>query len=292
MKVLITGANGQLGRELIKRLQGTDFLATDSAKMDITDQKKTLQVITEYEPDVVIHGAAYTNVDGAEVNPEAAYKVNAIGTQNVAAACLKCDAKMVYVSTDYVFDGTLGRAYNEFDKTNPQSVYGKTKLAGEVLAKHILNRLYIVRTSWLYGDGNNFVRTMLKLGQERAELKVVNDQYGCPTSAKDLVEAILQLLGTEHYGTYHAANTGVTTWYGFAKKIFEISRNNKVEVLSQSTEELSRPAPRPKYSPLENMMLGLTVGNMMRPWEEALQSYVDYITFAPDLFGAPVSSMK
>jgi dTDP-4-dehydrorhamnose reductase len=274
MKIVITGANGQLGRELVRRLQGTDFLATTSGEMDITNQQQTIDIITKYKPDAVIHGAAYTNVDGAEVSPDTAYKVNAIGTQNVAAACLQCGAKMVYVSTDYVFDGTLGRAYHEFDQTNPQSVYGKSKLAGEKLAKHIVNRLYIVRTSWLYGDGNNFVRTMLKLVQEREQLRVVNDQYGCPTSTKDLAAAILTLVKTEHYGTYHAANTGVTTWYDFAKKIFELSGNDRVEVLPQTTEELGRPAPRPKYSPLENKMLGLTVGDVMRSWDVALREYV------------------
>jgi len=274
LKILITGANGQLGRELVKRLQGTEFLATDSAKMDITNQKDTLAVINAYHPDVVIHGAAYTKVDAAEQNHETAYKVNAIGTQNVAAACLKCNAKMVYISTDYVFDGTLGRAYHEFDQTNPKSIYGKTKLAGEVLAKHIINKLFIMRTSWLYGDGNNFVRTMIKLGQERAELSIVNDQYGCPTSTKDLATSILTLIKTEHYGTYHAANTGVTTWHDFAKKIFELSGNDKVIVLPQTTEGLGRPAPRPLYSPLHNMMLEITIGNSMRSWDKALEDYI------------------
>lgn len=275
MKILVTGANGQLGRELTKRLQGTDFLAVDVGEMDITDQPATLKVVKSYQPDAVIHGAAYTNVDQAESDRQNAYRVNAIGTQNVAAACLGCGAKMVYVSTDYVFDGTLGRAYTEFDQPNPQSVYGKSKLAGEVLAKHILNRLYIVRTSWLYGDGNNFVRTMLKLGAERPELKVVNDQHGCPTSTVDLANAILQLIETEHYGIFHAANTGATTWFDFAKKIFEISGNDRVRLLPQTTAELNRPAPRPPYSPLENLMLGLTIGNVMRPWEEALGEYLN-----------------
>lgn len=274
MKVLVTGANGQLGKELTKRLQGMDFLAVDIGEMDITNQTATMKVVKSFQPDVVIHGAAYTNVDKAEADQEAAYKVNAIGTQNVAAACLGCGAKMVYISTDYVFDGTLGRAYNEFDQPNPQGIYGKTKLAGEILAKHILNRLFILRTSWLYGDGNNFVRTMLKLGAEKSELKVVNDQYGCPTSTVDLANAILQLIETKHYGIFHAVNTGVTTWYDFAKKIFELSGNDKVRVLPQTTVELNRPAPRPAYSPLENLMLGLTIGNIMRPWEEALEEYV------------------
>jgi dTDP-4-dehydrorhamnose reductase len=277
MRILITGANGQLGRELVKRLAATEFLATDVAEMDITSQKATMEVIDAYRPEVVIHGAAYTNVDAAERNEELAYKINAVGTQNVAAACLRCGSKMVYVSTDYVFDGTSRRAYHEFDTPNPQSVYGKTKFAGEMLAKHILNRLFIVRTSWLYGDGNNFVRSMLKFGQEKEELKIVNDQYGCPTSTMDLAEAILRLVNSEHYGIYHAANVGVTTWHDFALKIFALTGNTKIKVLSQTTGELNRPAPRPKYSPLANMMLGLTVGNCMRPWEEALAEYVaDY----------------
>lgn len=275
MKILVTGANGQLGREFTKRLQGTDFLAVDIEEMDITDQAATLKVVKSYQPDAVIHGAAYTNLDQAETHQQAAYKVNAIGTQNVAAACLACGAKMIYVSTDYVFDGTIDRAYTEFDRPNPNSVYGKSKLAGEVLAKHILNRLFIVRTSWLYGDGNNFVRTMLRLGAEKPELKVVNDQHGCPTSSVDLANAILQLVETEHYGVFHAANTGVTTWFDFAKKIFELTGNDRVRVLPQTTAELNRPAPRPAYSPLENLMLGLTIGNVMRPWEEALGEYLN-----------------
>ncbi|MDF2636674.1 MAG: rmlD 1 [Pelosinus sp.] len=273
MRYLITGAKGQLGRELQCRLQGQEFLATDIDSMDITNQAETLRVITTYNPDIVIHGAAYTNVDNAEANPDLAYQVNAIGTQNIAAACLKCDAKMVYVSTDYVFDGTLGRLYNEFDQTNPQSIYGKSKLAGEILAKQIVNKLFITRTAWLYGDGDNFVRTMLKLGKEYDELKVVNDQYGCPTSTVDLAEAILHLAQTEHYGTYHTACTGTTTWYDFANKIFELA-GYEVKVLPQTTAELGRPAPRPAYSSMDNLMLRLTVGKVMRSWEEALQDYI------------------
>ena len=274
MRYLITGANGQLGRELQRRLQGQEFLATNSDDMDITNQVETLHVITTYNPDIVIHGAAYTNVDNAEVNPDLAYQINAIGTRNVATACLKCNARMVYVSTDYVFDGTLGRPYNEFDQTNPQSIYGKSKLAGEILAKQIVNKLFITRTAWLYGDGDNFVKTMLTLGKERDELKVVNDQYGCPTSTVDLAEAILLLVQTEHYGTYHTTSTGMTTWYDFAKKIFELAGIYKVNVLPQTTAELGRLAPRPAYSSMDNLMLRLTVGKVMRSWEEALQDYI------------------
>ncbi|WP_188399479.1 dTDP-4-dehydrorhamnose reductase [Sporomusa sp. GT1] len=274
MKVLITGANGQLGRALVKRLQGCQILALGSADMDITDCKKTFQTIVSYRPEAVIHAAAYTSVDAAETDVHLAYAVNAIGTQNVAAACLECRAKLVYVSTDYVFDGLLGRAYHEFDQTNPQSVYGKSKLAGERLARHIVNRLFIVRTSWLYGDGNNFVKTMLRLGQEKEELRVVNDQYGCPTNVADLAGVIVQLIEGKRYGVYHAANFGVTTWFDFARKIFALTGNQQIRLLPQSTSELGRPAPRPAYSPLHNFMLELTYGQQMRPWEEALNEYL------------------
>jgi dTDP-4-dehydrorhamnose reductase len=274
MKIFITGGEGQLGRELRKQLQGAEYLATDVAELDITDQKAAFQAIAAYRPDVVIHGAAYTNVDGSEANVDLAYRINAVGTQNMAAACLRYDAKMVYISTDYVFDGNLGRPYNEFDQPNPQGIYGKSKFAGETLAKHILNRLFIVRTAWLYGDGNNFVRTMLKLGSEKEELQVVSDQFGTPTSASCLANAILSLMHTEHYGVYHAACTGITSWYEFAKKIFELSGNTRVKVKPISTGELGRPAPRPPYSPLENRLLRLTVGDIMPRWEDALGEYL------------------
>lgn len=274
MKILITGANGQLGRELVKQLHGTDFLATDVVEMDITNQSATFKVVKSYQPDIVIHGAAYTNVDSAESRVDQAYQINAIGTQNIAAACLKYNSKMVYVSTDYIFDGTLGRPYTEFDQPNPLSVYGKSKLAGEMLSKHILNKLFIIRTSWLFGDGNNFVRTMLRLGNECSELRVVNDQFGCPTNVKCLVEAILKIISTESYGTYHVVNSGITTWYEFACKIFEFSGNKRIKVLPQTTKELNRPAPRPPYAPLDTRMLELTVGLTMKPWEDALLEYL------------------
>ena len=275
LKILITGANGQLGRELQNQLKGQEFLAVDVNEMDILNQKQVFEVIGSYKPDALIHCAAYTNVDGAESDVEMAYKVNAVGTQNVAAACLKYDSKLVYISTDYVFDGKLGRPYTEFDTTNPQSVYGKSKLAGELLAKHILNRVYIVRTSWLYGDGNNFVRTMLRLGCEKSEISIVSDQHGCPTNTTDLAQAVLNLIQTESYGVYHAANTGVTTWCEFARKIFELSNNKTICVRTQTTAELGRPAPRPLYSPLEGQLLELVLGEKMRPWETALLEYLN-----------------
>ena len=274
MKIFLTGANGQLGRELQKRLQGTDFLATDMQELDITDEAAVSAMIGQYRPDAVIHGAAWTQVDAAEEKVDLAFKVNAIGSQNIALACRECGAAMVYISTDYVFDGQLGRAYVETDATNPLSIYGKSKYAGEVLARQANDRLFVLRTAWLYGDGPNFVRTMLKLGQEREELQVVDDQYGCPTSTVDLAEAALRIIRTKRYGTYHAVNSGVTTWYGFAKKIFELAGNTKVKVTPVTTEQFVRPAPRPAYSPMDTRLLRLALGWSPRPWEEALAEYL------------------
>lgn len=276
MRVLITGANGQLGRELICQAKnaGWEVIPTYVQDMDITNQRQTLDTIKKNKPDAVIHCAAYTNVDGAESDVAGAYRVNALGTQNVAAGCLAVNAKMVFISTDYVFDGALGRPYGEFDQPNPLSIYGKSKYAGERLAAHIVNKLFIVRTAWLYGDGNNFVRTMLKLGRERDEIKVVKDQFGCPTYVRDLTRAIIYLVPTKYYGIYHGVNNGVTNWFDFAKKIFEITGNDKIRVLAQTTAELGNPAPRPAYSPLENRMLRLATSYEMPYWENALRDYL------------------
>lgn len=274
MRILLTGADGQLGRELQKRLQGTDFLPTDVKELDITNEAATFSTIGKFKPDIVIHGAAYTQVDLAEEKIDLAYLVNAVGTQNIAMACRENGASLIYISTDYVFDGTLGRAYSEVDPTNPLSIYGKSKLAGEILARQITDKLFVLRTAWLYGDGPNFVRTMLKLANERNEIQVVNDQYGCPTSTVDLAEAILRFSQTRRYGTYHAVNCGQATWYEFAKKIFELAGNNKVKVSSVTTEQFIRPAPRPKYSPMDTRLLKLVLGWKPRQWEEALAEYI------------------
>lgn len=274
MKIFLTGAEGQLGKELQRRLQGSDFLPTDVKELDITDADAVAAMIGKYRPDVVIHGAAYTQVDAAEEKIDLAYRVNAIGTQNIAMACRQVSAAMIYISTDYVFDGKLGRAYSEIDQTNPLSIYGKSKYAGEVLARQATDRLFVLRTAWLYGDGPNFVRTMLKLGQERDSLQVVNDQFGCPTGTTDLAEAVLRFSQTERYGTYHAVNTGVATWYEFACKIFELAGNTKVVVNPVTTAEFVRPAPRPAYSPMDTRLLTLALGWQMRPWQEALAGYL------------------
>jgi dTDP-4-dehydrorhamnose reductase len=277
MNILITGVKGQLGHELYEMLDGKETVTgIDIKDVDITDAQKIHEYINDFQPDVVIHPAAYTNVDGCEGNADLAYKVNAVGTQNIASACLNTGAKMVYVSTDFVFDGQKEKPYIEFDTPNPLSIYGKSKLAGEILAGRILNRFFIVRTAWLYGlNGNNFVKSILKQAKEKDTLTVVNDQWGTPTYTKDLAEVICRLIYTDGYGIYHATNNGQCTWYDFAKKILEYSGMEHVNVLPITTDELDRPAKRPRYSVLRNFMLELTIGDSMRPWEEALMEYVE-----------------
>ncbi len=274
MRILITGAAGQLGRALTNNLQGTDYLATDLKEMDITSLARTKTVLGAYRPHAVIHCAAYTSVDAAEEDPAKAYAINAAGTQNVAAACHETGAKMIYVSTDYVFDGRKGSAYSETDRPNPLNAYGRTKLAGETLARRTLKRLFIARTSWLYGDGANFVRTMLALGRGQKLLRVVDDQIGCPTYAVDVAKLLLHLATTDNYGIYHVANRGQTSWWGFARRIFEFAGLPQIEILPVTTAEFCRPAIRPACSVLGSVMLESVLGTEMRPWEEALREYL------------------
>lgn len=273
MKILVTGANGQLGREVIKQGAAHEIVSLVRADLDITDGRAVTAFVKRMQPDAVVHCAAYTNVDGAETDEDNAFKVNAVSAQNFAAACLETGAKMVYVSTDYVFAGNSEGVCREFDAVNPQTVYGRTKQCGEALVRSILGRHYIVRTAWLYGEGNNFVRTMLKLANEHKTLKVVHDQIGTPTSTVDLSRAIYRLLGSEAYGTYHATCQGQCSWYEFACEIFR-QANKDVEVLPVTTSEFPRPAKRPANSVLDNYMLRMTVGDPMRSWQEALAEYL------------------
>jgi len=276
MKVLVTGSKGQLGYEIMNMLnEKEDVVGIDIETLDITDSKNCYQYITSLQPDVVIHTAAYTNVDGCESNADLAYRVNVIGTQNIASACLACDAKMIYISTDFVFDGKKNDPYDEFDDPNPISIYGRSKLAGEKMVQSILNKYFIVRTAWLYGlNGNNFVKTMLRLAKEKDEISVVNDQWGTPTYTKDLSQVICKLLYTNNYGIYHGSNKGSCTWYDFAKKIFELAEMKNIIVKPITTEDLGRPAKRPKYSVLRNYMLELTIGDSFRQWESSLEEYI------------------
>jgi len=276
MKVLVTGANGQLGRELVRLPAQPDMEIAGFGReeMDVADLGQCRNVIGSYKPDVVIHCAAYTKVDQAESEPDEAYRINAYGTRNAVVAAAEAGAKFVYISTDYVFDGKATAPYREYDRPDPQTVYGKSKLAGEQLVQSLSSRYFIVRTSWVYGKyGSNFVKTMLKLAEERDRLKVVSDQVGSPTYTLDLAQFLLELVKTDCYGIFHASNTGVCSWYEFAKAIFE-ERELKVLVEPCTTDEFPRPAPRPAYSVLDHGAIRSHGLKPLRPWREALRNFL------------------
>ncbi|RTE08150.1 dTDP-4-dehydrorhamnose reductase [Paenibacillus whitsoniae] len=276
MKILVTGANGQLGQEVVKLLRAKHkVFGLGREQLDITNAQQCLFVLDEHQPDVVIHSAAYTAVDSAESEEEKAFLVNGEGTKSLAIAAERVGAKFCYISTDYVFDGTATQAYREDDETNPQSVYGKSKRAGELHVRSLSSRAFIVRTSWVYGRyGGNFVKTMLSLAKTRDSLKVVHDQFGSPTYTLDLALFLEQLIQTEKYGTYHASNSGVCTWYEFACAIFEESGIG-IRVEPCTTEEFPRPAPRPKYSVMEHGAILANGFEDMRPWRDGLRAFLN-----------------
>lgn len=277
MKILVTGITGQLGYEIVSMIEKDEVIGVGRKDMDITDLDKTRDFIKGIKPDVLIHCGAFTKVDDAEANMDSCYKVNVVGTQCLASACYECGAKMVYVSTDYVFDGKKQSPYTEFDSANPLNIYGKSKLDGENILKEILPRHFIVRTAWLYGvNGNNFVKIMLKLSKEKDIVKVVDDQRGTPTSTVDLARCILRLIKTDNYGTYHGTCKGDTTWFDFTRMIYCLA-DVKTRVLPITSEELARRAVRPKYSVLRNYMCELTIGDPFRDWEECLREYINKV---------------
>lgn len=277
MKILITGANGQLGLELQEQLAHNTYtyqvIPTDYTTLDITNFNQVKAELLLKKPDVVINCAAHTAVDKCEEDIENAYKINAIGPKNLAIVCEMIGAKLVQVSTDYVFSGEVPGARREDDATGPQSIYGTSKLLGEQYVKTFCKKHFIIRTAWLYGEGNNFVRTMLKLAETNKEVNVVGDQFGSPTSTKDLAKAIIELMETEYYGTFHGTCEGECSWYDFACKIFEL-RGIDITVNKVTSQEFIRPAKRPTYSVLDNFMLKLYGLNSFRHWEEALVDYL------------------
>lgn len=274
MKVLITGANGQLGRALQKVLIEDELYLYDSHDMDITNFEKVEEIIGIKKPDVIINCAAHTKVDLCEEDVENAYKINAIGARNLAIASSKMNSKLVHISTDYVFEGNNPVALREDELVNPNTIYGKSKLMGEEFVKSLSKNHFIIRTAWLYGDGDNFVRTMLKLSKQHKKLKVVNDQIGTPTSTKDLANLINKLIRTEYYGTYHGTCHGKCSWYDFAVKIFEHMKVD-IEVEPCTTDEFPRPAKRPEFSVLDNFMLRIQGLDVFRSWEEAIEDYLE-----------------
>ncbi|WP_294358648.1 dTDP-4-dehydrorhamnose reductase [uncultured Clostridium sp.] len=277
MKILITGANGQLGRELTQQYKekgNVELILTDVDTLDITNVNDVYKMVNETRPDVIINCAAHTAVDKCEDDVDNAYKINAVGPKNLAAAMNAIGGEIVQVSTDYVFDGTSEKPYLEFDKPCPASVYGQTKYDGEEFVKSLNPKHYIVRTAWLYGDGNNFVKTMIRLGENNPEVKVVNDQFGSPTSTTDLARVIISLVENKNYGIFHATCNGQCSWYDFAKEIFEL-KGMDVNLLPCTSEEFKSRAKRPKYSVLRNYMLELTTGDITRDWKESLKEYLE-----------------
>ena len=269
MKVLVTGANGMLGQDLCPILEDLDYevIETDINNLDIINELLTHKVMSNEKPDVVIHCAAYTNVDKAEEEFEQAKLINVVGTENVAKACAKNDAILVYVSTDYIFDGKKQAPYEVDDKPNPINNYGLTKFQGEEVVKKYCKDYYIARTSWLYGHhGKNFVETMIAHKNDE-NLKVVNDQIGCPTWTVELANGIIKMLEEFEYGTYHICASGQTSWYEFAKEIFEYL-DISVNLQPCKTEDYPRPAKRPQYSAMNNHKI-------CRNWKQALHDYLD-----------------
>lgn len=288
MRILISGANGQLGKELTRilntgfaeigeipcTLKNADIMNTDVDNLDITNINDVLSFVENERPQVIINCSAFTNVDLCETDKDTAFNVNSLGPRNLAIAAQKVNTKLIHVSTDYVFSGDGNEPYCEYDICNPQSIYGKTKYLGEQYVKEFCSKYFIVRTSWLYGyEGNNFVKTIMNLAEQRESIKVVNDQRGNPTNANDLAYHILKLVDYNEYGIYHCTGNGECSWYDFACKIVEYSNIN-CEVMPCTTEEFPRPAKRPSYSSLNNMMLKNTIGDKMRFWQDALKNFI------------------
>ena len=269
MNVLLVGANGQLGRALQDALTHQQVMAWDIDDLDITKRALTLKAIRQVNPEVVINVAAFTNVDQAESERSAAYKVNALGPQNLALATEALGVPLVHISTDYVFDGTKSEPYHEFDRPNPRSIYGKSKLAGEEAVRTFAREYFIVRTAWLYHTvGKNFPKTICELAKQ-SDVRVVNDQYGSPTFAPHLAKAIDQLIMTKNFGTYHLAGVGGTSWFELTQTLFK-HLGIKAQVTPIATAEFPLPAPRPPYSVLTSLQ---DPPVSLPPWEQGVMEF-------------------
>ena len=277
MKILITGANGMLAKAVREKFKENELICTDVADLDITDSDAVKKYVSDLQPEMIINCAAYTAVDKAEENEEIVYKINAIGPRNLAIASKENDSILVHISTDYVFGGNkpVSEDYSEDDEKNPEAVYGTTKLAGEKFIEENCSKYYIFRTAWLYGEGHNFVRTMLNLAKDRDEVKVVNDQHGSPTYAVDLADILHQAVMEKKipYGIYNSTNLGYTTWYEFTKMIYKME-NVKCKVTPVTSEEFASPAKRPKNSQMSKDKL-LKYGIHIPTYENALTRYLE-----------------
>lgn len=282
-KVLITGASGQLGRAMnqvlrdgknykLYRTSHTENVDEGIQSLDITDEAAVNMIVERIKPDIIINCAAFTAVDLCESEEDKAFQINALGPKYLSVATEKIGAKLVHVSSDYVYDGEASKPYVEGDSTNPISVYGKTKLAGDTYVQELCRKSFILRVSWVYGEGKNFVRTMLRLADSGKQLRVVADQYGTPTSALEIARVIAYLMKTESYGIYHATCEGSTSWYDFAVEIFNQAEKT-VEIEAIPTSQYPTPAKRPMYSVLDNRALRERHGYIMKEWKEALKEY-------------------
>ena len=277
MRIALTGSDGMLGSDITKVFTDVELITLTLRDFDITDLDKTKKNIKEIKPEYLIHAAAYTDVDGSENNPDKAFLVNGIGTRNVAIACQDINCPIVYISTDYVFDGKKKEPYNEWDISNPINKYGLSKLIGENFVTSLTNRFYIVRTSWLYGkNGKNFVDTILRLMSERKEVEVVDDQKGSPTYTYDLAVTLRELIG-KGFGIYHISNTSQCSWYEFALEIAKLKGMN-TNIKPITSNKFKRPAKRPFFSVLNNTMLRLEGIKGLRHWKVALKEYLEQST--------------
>lgn len=280
MKVLVTGINGQLGHDVMGELKkrGHEAVGVDIEEMDITDAGCVKRVMTQTAPEAVIHCSAYTAVDRAEEEVELCRRVNAEGTKNVAEVCAGLDCKLLYLSTDYIFSGEGERPWEPGDEPDPLNIYGLTKFEGEQEIKSRMDKYFILRISWVFGvNGNNFIKTMLRLGRENGAVRVVDDQIGSPTYTYDLAVLLVDMIETEKYGEYHASNEGTCSWYEFAKEIFAAAGMNEVEVTPVSSEEFPAKAKRPKNSRMSKEKLVKNGFNKLPSWQDAVKRYVPLV---------------
>lgn len=277
MRVLVTGVRGQLGFDVMNELRRRryDAVGVNRDEMDVTNSRQVQEVLTANAPEAVIHCGAYTAVDRAEEEPEVCRKVNAEGTKNIADVCASLGCKLIYISTDYIFSGEGERPWEPDDMPNPLNVYGQTKYEGEQEIKSRLDKYFIVRISWVFGmNGNNFVKTMLRLGKENGAVRVVDDQIGSPTYTYDLAKLLVDMAESEAYGQYHATNEGICSWYEFAKEIFRVAGMDEVKVTPVSSDEFPTKAKRPKNSRMSKENLVKNGFNKLPSWQDAVGRYV------------------
>lgn len=279
MKILVTGVKGQLGYDVVREgeSRGLEMFGTDVDNMDITDAGQVKQVIEAYKPDAVIHCAAYTAVDAAEDNQELCRKINVDGTRNIAEVCKSMDIPMMYFSTDYIFNGQGENFWKEDDEKQPLNVYGQTKYEGELAVQELIQKYFILRISWVFGvNGNNFIKTMLRLGKERGAVGVVSDQIGSPTYTYDLAKLVVDMIQTDKYGAYHVTNDGLCSWYEFACEIFK-QAGLDVKVTPLTTAEYPAKAARPFNSRMSKEKLVSAGFKMLPEWQDALRRYLEIL---------------